>query len=388
MPASKSHLNRLLLAQSYSPYLKVNGDSQCEDVRLFRQGVIQLLSERPPGQPCEIQVGSGGTVLRFLALRASRMNGEFILRGEPGLFSRPQQELIKILRQLGVESELGSDFLKINTQGWRLQGDTLLVPFQRSSQFASAVLLNAWGLPMELFVSLGGQKVSEGYWRMSVKVATELGMKIDFWDGDFRVPRAQKITAHEASAEMDVSSAFALAGLAAVGGSASFTGFPQSNLQPDMAFIPILKSMGVPVTEQGTNLKVERAPHLTGVAVDLKNSPDLFPVLAALCALAEGESQLYGAPHLVHKESDRLHRMADMVRAFGRTVAENKDGITIFGDTPKPQSSPVTVDCEGDHRLAFAAAVFRQAGWNVQIENPDVVEKSFPEFWTIAGSPR
>lgn len=380
LASSKSILNRLLIARSFSPSLQIVGDSACEDVTLMKQALSAI-----DAGGRELNVGSGGTVLRFLALRVARVGGEFVLRGSKRLFERPQSELLKILRQLSVESELGEDFLRISGAGWKLQGDTLLVPFARSSQFATSVLLNAWDLPFDLFVSLGGQKVSEGYWRMSVRLAHDLGMKIDFWDGDFRVPRGQKITLDKIVAEQDLSSAFAVAAIAAVSGHANFTDFPTQSLQPDAEFVRILASMGVPIAMTGTTLRVDRAAALNGVAVNLKNCPDLFPVLTALCTLAEGDSNLYGASQLAFKESNRLEKMAEMVRTFGRNVELFEDGLKIVGPALRPHQNLVVVDCDHDHRLAFAAAIFRAAGFNVEIRNPEVVQKSFPEFWSLLG---
>jgi 3-phosphoshikimate 1-carboxyvinyltransferase len=381
LPASKSMLNRLLIAQSYAPQLKIHGDSRCEDVEYMKKALAALPNNV---KVREFDVGAGGTTLRFLALRAARSGGEFILRGTRRLFERPQDDLLKILRQLSIETEIGPDFLRLSGSGWKLQGDTLLVPFARSSQFASAVLLNAWDLPFDLFVSLGGQKVSEGYWRMSVRMAHDLGMKMDFWDGDFRVPKGQTVSAREFTAETDLSSAFAVAAVAAVSGSASFTDFPTQSLQPDAEFVRILGTMGVPLALSGQTLKVERAARLNGVAVNLRACPDLFPVLSALCALAEGDSHLYGATQLAHKESNRIQKMAEMIRAFGREAEANDDGLYIRGAALKPASSKnIEIDCDHDHRVAFAAAVYRAAGFGVDILNPEVVNKSFPEFWSI-----
>jgi 3-phosphoshikimate 1-carboxyvinyltransferase len=379
LPASKSILNRLLLVRSYFPELEIQGESSCDDVKLM-QAAVQALEHGK-----EIDAGSAGTVLRFMALRASREPGRHRIIGHTRLFERPQQELLKILKQVGVEATLTRNALEIKGEGWRLHGDTLLVPFQRSSQFATSVLLNAWKLPFDLYVSLGGQKVSEGYWRMTTRMAQDLGMRIDFWDGDFRVPRGQAINRRASTAETDVSSAFALAAIAAVSGAATFLDFPSAGLQPDTAFAGILERMGVPAVQTMSTLKVDKARKLTGVAVNLKNTPDLFPVLAVLCALAEGESDLYGAPHLVHKESDRLNQIASLVRQLGRDVLVKEDGLVISGEPARPQGASLEFDCEGDHRLAFAAAVLKAAGFDIRIIHPESVTKSFPEFWSILG---
>lgn len=378
LPASKSMLNRLLLVQSYFGELLVEGDSRCDDVTFMKESLAALFEER------EMDAGSAGTVLRFMAFRASRVPGRHVIKGHRRLFERPQDELIRILKQLGVNARLGADSLTLDGDGWHLQGDTLLVPSGRSSQFATGVLLNAWNLPFDLYVSLGQARVSEGYWRMSVRLAQDLGMRLDFWDADFRVPRGQKITRDRIAAEVDVSSAFALAAIAAVSGTATFLDFPSVGLQPDTGFVQILQGMGVPITQSLSTLKVERAARLNGVAVNLKSMPDLFPVLAVLCALAHGESDLFGAPHLVHKESDRLGQIASLVRALGREVVVKDDGMVIRGEPARPGAS-LTFDCDHDHRLAFAAAVVRAAGFSIDIHGHEVVNKSFPEFWSIVG---
>ena len=372
-------LIRLALVQSYFPYLKVHGESECDDVRFMRKALSDLF------RGFEIHAGASAAVLRFMALRASRVPGRHRIVGSPRLFERPHDELSRILMQLGVRCEFADGGLNIESAGWKLHGDTLLVPSERSSQFASAVLLNAWDLPFDLFVSLGGKKVSEGYWRMSVQMAQQLGMKLDFWDADFRVPKGQQPTVKEYTSEIDVSSAFALAAVAAVAGQATLVDFPADSLQPDAYFTNVLRAMGVPLQHTGQSLKVEKAAKLNGVAVNLKSCPDLFPVLAALCALAEGESDLFGAPHLVHKESNRLARLASLIEELGRTVVTRDDGIRITGPALQSNGETVVFDCDHDHRLAFAAAVFKAAGFPVVIKNGEVVTKSFPEFWRILG---
>jgi 3-phosphoshikimate 1-carboxyvinyltransferase len=210
-------------------------------------------------------------------------------------------------------------------------------------------------------------------------------MKIDFWDSDFRVLRRQKPQGDGYHAEIDMSSAFALSAAAAVSGRAMLLDFPERSLQPDSAFVAILSRMGIPIRQDGSKLIVEKAARLNGVAVNLKSTPDLFPVLTALCALAHGESDLFGAPHLIHKESDRLGRMVDWLKQAGREVLVKEDGLVIRGEGPAKPGATLQFDCEQDHRLAFAAAVFMGAGFPVEIKNRQAVDKSFPEFWNILG---
>lgn len=370
-------LNRALIIQSYFPALKLTGDSDCDDVRYMRSGLRQLHEGKT------IDCGEGGTTFRFLALRASRTPGKHKLIGSERLFSRPQDELIRIFSQLGVEATFGKSELVIHSSGWKPQGDTLYVPCHRSSQFISGVLLNAWDLPFELFVSPMGAGVSEGYWRMTQSMVTSLGMKIDKWDHDFRIPIGQKILEAELKLEPDMSSAFSLAACAAVGGSATLLDFPQKSLQPDFVFIEILQKMNVNVLQEDSRLKVQKSPNLQGVAVKLTSAPDLFPVLAALCSLASGSSDLYGAPQLIHKESNRIKKISELLQVTGRTLVMTADGLQISGEAKK--GGRLVFNPDHDHRLAMAAAVLKMAGYDIEIEDREVTKKSFPGFWQAVG---
>jgi 3-phosphoshikimate 1-carboxyvinyltransferase len=379
IPASKSILNRLLIIQSYQSGLQIVGDSDCDDVVLMKAGLQSLLEGKP------MECGQAGTVLRFLALRASRVPGKHILRGHATLMARPQQELVKILGQLGVQVTLEKDQLIVDGDGWRPQGDTLHVPVERSSQFVSGVLLNSWQLPFDLYVTLGHQRVSEGYWKMTQKMCETMGLGIDRWDQDFRVMREQSVLPVKFQAEVDMSSAFSLAAVAAIKGSVTLLDFPRSSIQPDFVFLNILQTMGVPARNESGTLKVSTAEKLLGISVDLKSSPDLFPSLCVLCALAEGESELYGAPHLQFKESNRLEHLVNLVRFMGREIEPTDSGVKIRGPKPAPTLDLLRFDPQGDHRLAMAASILRFAGYNIEILHPEVVTKSFPGFWQALG---
>src|SRR6516225_10169716 len=143
VPASKSILNRALILQSFGPDLKIYGVSDSDDVVKMKAGIKALKDQ------AMIDCGEGGTVLRFLALRASREKGRHKLTGSARLINRPQEELVKILSQLGVTAKFEKNSLAIESDGWRPQSDTLHVPSHRSSQFASAVLLTPGGLQLD-----------------------------------------------------------------------------------------------------------------------------------------------------------------------------------------------------------------------------------------------
>ena len=381
-PLSKSLIQRALIAKSYSSNLNIVGESRSEDVLFMKTGLENLLSNK------EIDCGNGGALLRFLALRASRLKGRFIFKGSERLFKRPQKELQMVLRQLSCDISFKVQSLTIESEGgWPISGDALTVPMDRSSQFASAIFLNSWNLDRDLFISLEGEPVSFSYFQMTLSFLRSLGMKITGDKNEYCILAKQKITQNTYKPPADMSCLFTLSALAfSSQKEALFTDWPEQSSQPDFIFPEVLKKMGFKFTKKNNTLKVIPPKKLNSLEFNIKNSPDLFPVLSALCALAEGKSVLFGAPHLLYKESDRIKETARLLEKCGRKVEIKKDGLIIEGRLPfkKEQKVLISFNPLEDHRMAMAAGVLKKAGLPLKILNPKVVNKSFPEFWSMA----
>lgn len=379
IPASKSLLNRALIAQSFEPRLVLKGDSSCEDVAHMKAALKSL------GKVSEFDCGEGGTTLRFLAFRLSRLPGNFLLKGSSRLMSRPQTEIQSILRQLGVKVEFEKKGLRIISEGWKAPTKAVTVNAKDSSQFLSAVFLNSWNLDFDMKIKVPGKITSQGYFGMTLQILRDLGLEYSRRGVTYLIPRGQKIRRRTCRVESDLSSLFSVAAFAAVSGRAIFKDFPSKSLQPDLAFTGIFKKMGAHETMTASRLKVSSPPQLQAVRVSLQNSPDLFPVLAVLCSFAQGRSVLYGAPQLAFKESDRIKKTAELLRKSGVVVKERKDGLEITGRGFPQGTKSFKFDPDSDHRLAMAAALLKFFGEKIQIQDPDVVRKSFPEFWKYVG---
>lgn len=110
------------------------------------------------------------------------------------------------------------------------------------------------------------------------------------------------------------------------------------------------------------------------------NTPDLFPVLAVLCARAQGESKLSDLLHLSVKESDRLQNTIHLLERLGRKTTLQGTTLLIEGESA-PFEGHGIFDPDQDHRMAMAAQVANLYGTKFEILNPEVVEKSYPQFW-------
>lgn len=406
IPASKSIMNRALICSSYSESLKLSGDSSCDDVVMMKAAIhklqASLLNKKvttplPTTSPIIYDCGAAGTALRFLTLRLSRIPGRHILKGTPRLMQRPQQDLLDVLTRVGVKFTTSSEHLTLDSEGWKNLAEPIQVHRGVSSQFASSLILNAWNLDSDLTIETLGNPISEGYLEMTLEVVKSLGMQIletKTKDGSaFLIKKNNTIQQSHYKVESDLSSAFAIAAYAALNGEATFEHFPHTSLQPDYEFIKFMTDMGITIhLDSSTNknatsqheLRIRKTDSFKGVECNLQSCPDLFPVLAVLCAFAKTPSRLYGAPQLVHKESNRIAKTAELLSRIDIAHEMKSDGMLIH---PKPLQlnsiKAFSYDTDHDHRLAFAAALLQSQNIPIEILHPEVVSKSFPEFWTI-----
>ena len=377
IPTSKSLLNRGLILRSHAHgRFLLRGGSEADDVVFLKKSLGKIEDGK------EFYLGDGGTTLRFFALRAAREKGSFTLKVSERLFQRPQKAMVEVLFSLGIEVEMGSNLFILRSRGWQDPEGPLKIPTADSSQFASAVVLNAWDLPFDLNLQLEEKKASESYFQMTLALCREAGMQIEEARGVLRIPAGQKIQLKSLDLEPDLSSLFSVAAMAALGGRARFLEVPEQCLQPDLRFVEILRGMGVSIEHVQRTLTVHQASRMKATKADLGNCPDLLPVLSILCAFSEGTSHLFGAPQLRHKESDRIQSTALLLRAMGIEVEELEDGLRIVGQ-PSVRPKKFTFDPQKDHRLAMAAGILMRLGWPLQLLEPEVVEKSFPEFWHL-----
>ena len=270
LPASKSLMNRALIAQSFFPNMEIIGESSSDDVLFMKQGVTSLLN----GQVAEC--GHAGTVLRFLAVRASREKGKFKLNVSDRLFSRPINELLVALRQLGSQCDYSNNQLVIESQGWCPYGDAIQIQSQKSSQFISALLLNSWGYEKSIAFSAGNKIASPLYLKMTCEFLAKMGMQIEHYNGDYVVLPNQKLKVDSYTAEIDMSCAFSIAAMASVAGSAKLLNWPKKSLQPDFLFTEILEAMGVRLALKKSIFEVNKAKGLRAIKFDLKSRSRLI----------------------------------------------------------------------------------------------------------------
>ncbi|MGZ3692117.1 MAG: 3-phosphoshikimate 1-carboxyvinyltransferase [Pseudobdellovibrio sp.] len=381
---SKSWLNRAQTVKFFNPELQLPAlETLSDDVASLKSAIARV------NQSQVFDLGQGGTTFRFFVFLISRLRGEFTLKAHSRLFERPQSPLVAALKQLGVYSEIDNNEMRIKSDGWEYDSK-IEVAADLSSQFISGLLLSCWNLEKDIEVVVKKPIMSYDYLKMTLDLLRSYGMQIETLNDEkqitFKIVKKQQATKLNLKAEPDVSSLFSLVAAAVVNGEAEVTNWRSDSTQPDMAFLHAFQKMQIKFEIKSQSFKIAKHNIWYALHADLKNSPDLFPVLAVLCALAKGESVLSGAAQLRLKESDRIAKTKELLNLCGYSCEELPDGLKIRGESSTQDlQKEIIFNPDHDHRMAMAAALFKLKGFNIKILHPEVVNKSYPNFWKDLG---
>ncbi len=130
-----------------------------------------------------------------------------------------------------------------------------------------------------------------------------------------------------------------------------------------------------------------RSAELTATTIHSNEVPllvDELPLFALLASQARGESWVYGAGELRHKETDRIEAVVDALRAIGARAKAHDDGFSVTGVPTRPKGGKV--EARGDHRIAMLGAVAGLASRDgVEVRGAESVAISFPGFYDLLG---
>ena len=323
--------------------------------------------------------GESATTLRFTTAACALAKGASRLTGGPSLSRRPVEPLLEGLKQLDVDCKSLEGFPPVTVNGkGRIEGGEVSVRGDVSSQFVSALLLIAPLAEGETTIRLTTELESKPYVNMTIDIQREFGVDVTASD-DMRVYRVERQQYQPTNLEVegDWSSASYMLAAGALAGDISLKNLNPKSRQADVAVMNILEDMGANITLGAKEIRVQRS-ELKAIEADLSDCPDLFPVVASLCAAAEGRSVLKGLRRLRFKESDRAAAMADGLGRMGIRASPRGDELVIEGRRP----SGGTVNPYKDHRIAMALAVLSLAAEDeTTILDADCVSKSYPGFW-------
>ena len=390
---SKSISNRVLMISAFctAPF-QIFNLATANDTVVFKN-ILNSDSEI-------VNAEDAGTAFRFLTAYLAQKPGKWLLTGTARMKQRPVGILVNVLRKLGAEISFTEmeNFPPLKIIGKKLKGGTIELDGNVSSQFTSALLMIAPTLEDGLKIKINGELFSKPYVEMTLKLMNQFGIHSE-WREDIISIAQQEYQPTTITIENDWSAASYWYEMAALAEDVDLTieGLKQNSIQGDSAIAEIMNQFGVKTefTNEGIRLTKNASskysspsPHPSPFTQhpsktfthNFQSHPDLVQTMAVICAALGIDAAFSGVQNLRIKETDRLKALQTELKKIGvlSEITNNEYRITNFEQL---HPSPLTFHTYNDHRMAMSFAPLALKWGKVEIENPDVVKKSYPEFW-------
>ena len=382
--------NRWLMINHISGgHFRIGKLSTSGDTKLLRRLLNQIEQHSSEVFYCD----NAGSVARFLMPLLALTSGTHILTGDERLRQRPMAPLIEALRQMGLRIECTEKegFLPVTIQGGTPTRRTVQVDPLLSSQFVSALLLIAPTLSEGLSLTMTGRPTSRPYIDMTCDALRQAGADIRRSSNGrtyYVQPGIHRSPGQVINIERDWSSASYFYTMAMLRPELRIRllGLQLDTAQGDSATDTFFRQLGIVSTEVRSPYRAAaRSITIQGggqrskqVQFNCIDCPDLVPTFAVAAAATGVKTILKGVSNIALKESDRMQSITTELRRMGVKVETDNDVMTVYPSTLHPTAP---VQTYGDHRIAMAFAPLRLIFPDIVIENPEVVDKSFPEFW-------
>ena len=401
-PPSKSYTHRAILAAGYSDGAVVADSLVSADTRATMRAVeafggrvdrtdgdldVTGFAGRPAVPDDVIDCANSGTTTRLVTACAALADGLTVLTGDDSLRSRPQGPLLDAVEQLGgrAESTRGNGQAPL-VVGGAVGGGTVSIPGDVSSQYVTALLMAGAVTDEGIHVDLETELKSAPYVDITLQVLDAFGIEAAETAAGYRVPGGQRYARDDPyPVPGDFSSMSYLLAAGAVAGDDDGvvveSAYPSA--QGDSAIVDVLERMGAEISwdREAGEITVRRSD-LSGVEVDVGDTPDLLPTIAVLGAVADGDTRIVNCEHVRLKETDRVRAMATELETLGAAVTEAEDTLTIHGEESDLRGA--TVAGHDDHRIVMSLAVAGLvAEGKTTVAGAGHVDVSFPEFFDV-----
>jgi 3-phosphoshikimate 1-carboxyvinyltransferase len=387
LDASKSISNRILIINALcSEKFKINNLSTSKDTVTL----VKLLKET--GSTALLDAGAAGTTYRFMTAYLALQSGTQTLTGSDRMKQRPIGKLVEALRTLGANIEYieNEGFPPLKIGEWSdTSTKNLSISADTSSQYISALLMIAPRLPHGLELTLEGTIVSRPYIEMTLSLMENFGVK-STWEGNTIAILPQTYAPREFTVEADWSAASYYYAMAAMADELNLKliGLQKNSLQGDSVVAEMMEGFGVKTRFYKNSLRLTKSKTQKQLFEwDFLRCPDIAQTLAVACGAVSKNGIFTGLETLYIKETDRVAALKNELRKVEVTFVKlpksmskksQKEYFMVEG-AANLEKTPTFATYE-DHRMAMAFAPLAMLG-EINIEHPEVVEKSYPQFW-------
>lgn len=378
LPSSKSISNRVqiinALSNSFEP---IKNLSDCDDSKAMQNILFSNTNT--------FDVGHAGTTMRFLTAYLSKIVGEWTLTGSHRMKERPIGVLVDALNSIGAQiSYLEKDgYPPLKIFGSNITGKEVELQGDTSSQYISALLLIAPTLENGLTIKLKGKIVSRSYIEMTLKIMEEFGVKSEFKGQEiFVANQAYKCIPYTVEGDWSGASYWWSFMALAEEGKLYLDGLKKHSFQGDSGLVPVFEKLGVKTQLSKRGMFIEKvSTDCKKLKFDFNQMPDLAQTFAVCACLKNIPFHFTGLETLKIKETDRIFALITELAKLGYVLSEPAQGELAWNGERKQEDENVVIDTYHDHRMALAFAPVAMLRANVVIDTPDVVNKSYPNFW-------
>ncbi len=386
LTGSKSECNRALVIQALSQNkVSVENISNAADTRTLVSILKQL---QAPSQSATqtVDVGPAGTAMRFLTAFLSIQKGNYLLTGTERMKQRPIGILAEALKSLGAQLSYaeneGYPPLRISG-GFVQQSAHVKIKGDISSQYISALLMIAPLLEKGLELEIEGELTSRPYVEMTLAMLQECGINYQ-WQGNKLIIPHQDFKPAKLIVEPDWSAASYWYSLVALANNLkiSLPYLREKSLQGDSQIKTIMQRFGVLTerTDKGIALSQQSSTSNNTEILDLKTCPDLAQTIIVVAAAQGKNLSFTGLETLKIKETDRVAALQNELAKIGVKLIE-QDLVYTLDCSQLHFPKKLFVATYEDHRMAMAFAPLALLIDELEIEDYQVVEKSYPYFW-------
>ena len=379
--SSKSESNRALIIQALcDETITINNLSTSDDTNTLKL----LLGNYKNNNVLDAH--HAGTTYRFLVAFLSCQVGEWTLTGSERMKERPIKILVETLRRNGANiNYLEKDgYPPLLIKGSNLDLSNIQIDGSISSQYISALLLLGPSMSKATKISFIDRVISKPYINMTLAIMHYFGAKTKWENGSIHIDKKPYKT-NSLSIESDWSAASYWYQIVSLNNYSSIEikGLKKQSFQGDSEVANVFNQLGVETIYNANSISIsnDNYPPLNKVELNLNNTPDLAQTIICTCAGLGIEALISGLETLVIKETNRLEALKNELRKFSidLEIIENHTLYLKGGQTIRNPTS--TIETYNDHRMAMAFAPLSLVVGSFKINNPEVVSKSYPNYW-------
>ena len=390
LPASKSISNRLLIIDHLSgKSFNVSNLSKAEDTLLLQKLLTTISRAAGKGKLTELDASHAGTVMRFLTAVLAVTPGKWMLTGSERMKQRPIGHLVDALVRLGAKIDYLAKpgFPPLLITGHAVTGSQVTIESSVSSQFISALMLISPGLPKGLELTLTGKPVSSPYSLMTAKLMQLSGIHFSYDNQRIKIEHGSyKKQNCVVEADWSAAAFWYEAAVFADEVDLILEGLSEESLQGDSVLPELYKNFGIRTEFMPTGIRLTKVKtKIDGFYFDFSDHPDIAQAVITTCAGIGIRGVFEGVGSLQIKETDRLRALKSELEKMGIriVVSGTPDAVPVVELKPSRIKVPDNFIFEtyGDHRMAMTIAPVAFLADSLKIRNPDVVVKSYPDFW-------